>query len=100
MDSIEGFVSGMTLDDLVGDDKTSSAVLRKFEVIGEAAKNISDDIRNAHPDVPWKEMAGMRDKLIHFYFGVDYHLVWKAMKERFPILRSVLSEVLKSLGEP
>jgi uncharacterized protein with HEPN domain len=99
MDSIEAFVSGMSLDDIVGDDKTSSAVLRKFEVIGEAAKNVPDDIRNAYPDIPWKEMAGMRDKLIHFYFGVDYRLVWTAMKDRFPILKPALKNVLKSLDE-
>lgn len=99
MDSIEAFVSGMTLDDMVGDDKTSSAVLRKFEVMGEAAKNVPDDIRNAHPDIPWKEMAGMRDRLIHFYFGVDYRLVWTAIEERFPILKQALKNVLKSLDE-
>ncbi|MCX6842072.1 MAG: DUF86 domain-containing protein [candidate division WOR-3 bacterium] len=99
MDSIEAFVSGMTLDDLVGDDKTASAVLRKFEVIGEAAKNVPDDVRNAYPDIPWREMAGMRDRLIHFYFGVDYRLVWTAIRERLPVLKPALRGVLRSLDE-
>lgn len=99
MDSIEAFVAGMTLDELAGDDKTSSAVLRKFEVIGEAAKNVPDDIKEAHPDIPWKEMAGMRDKLIHFYFGVDHRLVWTAIKERIPNLKPAIREVLQSLAE-
>lgn len=64
--AIEEFVTGMNFQDFVDDDKTSSAVIKKFEIIGEAAKNIPEDIRARTPDIPWKEMAGMRDKLIHF----------------------------------
>ncbi len=65
--AIENFVEGMDFEDFVEDDKTSSAVIRKFEIIGEAAKNIPEEIRNRYPDLPWKEMAGFRDRLIHFY---------------------------------
>lgn len=73
--SIERFVEGMNYDDFIKDDKTSSAVIRKFEVIGEATKNIPDSIRTQYPAVPWQEMAGMRDRLIPFYFGVEYRLI-------------------------
>ncbi len=73
--SIEEFVAGMDLEMFQTDDKTRSAVVRKLEVIGEAAKQIPEEMRQKYPAVPWKEMAGMRDKLIHFYFGVDYPLV-------------------------
>lgn len=72
LDSIEQFVAGMDLEAFRADDKTTSAVMRKLEIIGEATKQIPDEIRRNHPDIPWKEMGGMRDKLIHFYFGVDY----------------------------
>ncbi len=82
LESIEKFIQEMNFEEFKKDDKTSSAVIRKFEIIGEAAKNISEGLKQKYPRVPWKEMAGMRDKLIHFYFGVDYKLVWMTIKER------------------
>ncbi|MBL8098018.1 MAG: DUF86 domain-containing protein, partial [Anaerolineales bacterium] len=72
IESIESFIVGMNLDTFQIDDKTNSAVMRKLEIIGEAVKQIPDEMRQEYSQIPWKEMAGMRDKLIHFYFGVDY----------------------------
>lgn len=95
MDSIEQFVAGMDLETFRADDKTTSAVMRKLEIIGEASKRIPDAMRRDHPEVPWKEMAGMRDKLIHFYFGVDYGLVWKAIKERLPRIQTELRKMVE-----
>jgi len=95
IDSIEEFVAGMDLETFQGDDKSSSAVMRKLEIIGEATKQIPDEIREKHANIPWKEMAGMRDKLIHFYFGIDYQLVWKAIKERLPQIRPEIQIILK-----
>lgn len=75
MESIEEFVKGMDFDKFKKDDKTCSAVIRKFEIIGEAAKRVPQDIKEKYTQIPWKEMSGMRDRLIHFYFGIDYKLV-------------------------
>ena len=95
IESIEKFVEGMDFEEFKRDDKTSSAVIRKFEIIGEATKNIPDEIRQQYPQIPWKEMAGMRDRLIHFYFGVDYKLVWETIKERMPEVKPLFRKVME-----
>jgi uncharacterized protein with HEPN domain len=97
MKSIEEFVEGLSLDEVKEDDKTSSAVIRKFEIIGEATRHVPEDLKEKYPDIPWKRMAGMRDRLIHAYFGVDYRLVWEAIKIDIPKLRPRLEEVLADL---
>jgi uncharacterized protein with HEPN domain len=63
--------------------------------MGEVVKQIPDEIRQKHPQVPWKEMAGMRDKLIHFYFGIDYYLVWRENTERLPRVKQEIEKVLQ-----
>ena len=98
MESIENFVEGMKFIQFKSDDKTSSAVVRKFEIIGEATKHVPDDIRQKYPLIPWKEMAGMRDRLIHFYFGIDYQLVWKAIKERIPEVEPQIRKILDDIS--
>lgn len=95
--AIEQFVEGISFDEFKTDDKTSSAVIRKFEIIGEAAKHIPEEIRNKYPLIPWKEMAGLRDRLIHFYFGIKYELVWYTIKDVIPQVKPAIQEILKSL---
>lgn len=99
MSDAEDFITGMSYERFANDKKTLNAVLRSIEVIGEAVKNIPDDIRNLYEDVPWKEMAGMRDKVIHFYFGVDKEIIWVVVKERIPVLKPVISRVLREIED-
>ena len=96
IEKIEEFVQGMTLTEFRKDDKTSSAVIRKFEIIGEASKHIPVEVRKNFSEIPWKEMAGMRDRLIHFYMGVDYELVWDTIDSKLPPIKNILAKVIKS----
>ncbi len=93
MESIERFVGTMSFEEFQADDKTASAVIRKFEIIGKASRNVPEVVRVQHPEVPWKEMAGMRDRLIHAYFGVDYQLVWTTIKSRLPAVKNEIRKI-------
>jgi len=99
IDSIEQFIEGMKYEDFIKDDKTTSAVIRKFEIIGEASKNIPANFKKKHSDIPWKEMAGFRDKLIHFYFGIKYELVWETIKLKLPALKIRLAKIMSELNQ-
>lgn len=90
---IEQFVEEMELEDFKKDIKTSDAVIKRFENIGEATKNVPEEIKAGYPEIPWKEMAGMRDKLVHFYFGVNLH----REKISFAVYIVVDFSLLKSL---
>jgi uncharacterized protein with HEPN domain len=79
----------------LGDLKTRDAVIRNLEVIGEASKNIKDDFREQFQEVPWKEMSGVRDKLIHHYFGVNFEVVWTIIQDELPGLKNNLNTILK-----
>ncbi|MCP5053704.1 MAG: DUF86 domain-containing protein [bacterium] len=97
INKIEEFVNGMDFDEFLNDDKTSSAVIRKLEIIGEAVKQLPDQIKKNNTEIPWKEMAGMRDKLIHWYFGVDYEVVWNVVTEELPQLKGLLNEIFDNI---
>ncbi len=94
---IEQFVAGMDVEDFKKDIKTSDAVIKRFENIGEAAKNISDEVKSKYTEIPWKEMTGMRDKLVHFYFGVKHEMVWAAIKNRLPSIKPLLIKMSDEL---
>lgn len=83
------FVADISYDEFTQDDKTVFAVIRALEVIGEAVKNIPQEYKRKYPELPWKDMAGMRDKLIHEYHSVMLHVVWDTVKEEIPPLQPV-----------
>jgi uncharacterized protein with HEPN domain len=92
-EDILSFTKGMSYSEFVDDRKTVNAVIRSLEVIGEATKNLPLSFRDAHPDIPWKQMAGMRDKLIHAYFGVDKQMVWQAIEKHIPNIFSLIKNL-------
>lgn len=99
MNKAMNFVKDISYEELIKDDKTVFAVIRALEIIGEAIKNIPEDFRKRYPEVPWKDMAGMRDKVIHEYFGVKLNIVWKTVKERIPLLKPLFEKILRELEE-
>lgn len=91
---IAEYTNGMTKDRFLEDRKTQDAVIRNLEVIGEIVKRIPDDFRSDNAHIPWKKIAGMRDKLIHDYLGVDILAVWLVTQRSLPELHSEISDIL------
>lgn len=94
---IREFVEGMDLEAFIVDRKTNKAVIRSLEVIGGAVNKIPDDIRNRYPDTPWQEMTGMRNHLVHEYFGVDLSIVWRTIEEDLKPLEADISKINSDL---
>lgn len=94
INAIEEFIKGYSYGDFANEQKTNYAVIRAIEIIGEATKNIPKSFRSKYTEVPWVEMAGMRDKLIHNYFGVDMEVLWLTATENVPLLKVLISRVI------
>lgn len=97
MQYIKKFVGKMNRKEFLADEKTMSAVAFKIENIGEASKNIPKEIKAKYNDIPWTEMARMRDKITHFYFGIDYKVVWSVVKKELPAIEPAITKVLGDL---
>jgi uncharacterized protein with HEPN domain len=93
---IRRYLRGIGYRRFLADTKTQDAIVRNLEIIGEAAKSISSDFKKTHPDVDWRGMAGMRDGLIHQYFGVNLDIVWSVLQDKLPGLRVQIEAILKA----
>lgn len=97
MERAEKHIKNFQLEQFLKDDKACDAVIRCIEVIGEATKNIPEEIRIRYPSIQWRDLAGMRDKIIHSYFTVDFETVWLVVKDDIPRLKPKLKKVLEDL---
>jgi uncharacterized protein with HEPN domain len=92
---IEVFIAKVNETEFYKNKEKRYAVVRALEIIGEAAKNLSRELRAKHKEIPWKEIAGLRDKLIHFYFGIKWELVWETVINKIPELKNQLLKILE-----
>lgn len=89
----------LSLDEFLESEMYTRAFSRSFEIIGEAVKNLSEDFRNKHSDIEWKKLAGMRDKIIHNYFSVDYEILWDAVINKLPFMKENIQKIIQHGGK-
>lgn len=94
---ILSYTHGMSYDDFITDDKTIDAVVRNFEIIGEAANRVPEDFKSIHPEIEWRRMTGLRNRIIHEYFGVNYATLWKIKEENVAELADFIQQAIDSL---
>ncbi len=95
IEKIQTYTASMSKEEFETNEMVQDAVIRNFEIIGEATKKVSDNLKTSYFEIPWKLMAGMRDKLIHDYLGVDIEMVWLTIQDDVPQLKRLLSEIKK-----
>jgi uncharacterized protein with HEPN domain len=93
LDRIDSYTRGMSYEEFAADEKTVNAVIFNFLVIGEAVKHLPPTLTDNHPEIPWRQIAGMRDKLTHAYFSIDYELVWKTITVVLPQFRAEIQKI-------
>jgi len=96
-DKIHKYVYNLDYDDFINDDKTIDAVIRNFEIIGEAANNLSIEIVNIQSNIQWRQIVGLRNRLIHNYFGVDYQIIWQVIQNNLTNFKEQIGNLLIEL---
>jgi len=94
VDAIRSYVEDMNYDDFIGDRKTYNAVIREFEIIGEAAKHLPSDLLSKYNEVEWRDIKDFRNLLIHEYFGVDLEIVWNTVCYDIPLLKRLIEKII------
>ena len=92
---ITGYIAEMSYEEFLADFRTQDAVVRNLEIIGEAVKHITKGLKKERNEIEWKEIAGMRDRIIHHYFGIQWEIVWSVIKDKIPQLKAKIEEILK-----
>lgn len=98
INAINDYISSMTFDEFINDRKTYMAVIREFEIIGEAVKNLPDSIKTKYQNIEWRDIVDFRNLLIHQYFGVDLEIVWKTIHEDLPPLKHAIEDIEKNIS--
>ena len=96
---IISYMAGLTYEQFLEDSKTQDAVIRNLQVIGEAAKKLSQTLYKTYPHLPWKQMAGMRDRIVHEYFGIKYDIVWTVANQELPVLLPEIEAIRTQQGD-
>ncbi|MFH1504219.1 MAG: DUF86 domain-containing protein [Candidatus Omnitrophota bacterium] len=99
MNKIEEYIKELSYEDFAEKEMVEDAVIRKIEIIGEAAKNVPENIKAKYKNIPWKKMAGLRDITIHEYFGVDLDIVWEIITKNIPETKADIQEVLEDMRD-
>ncbi len=97
--AIQEFVKGLSFEKFCNDRKTYSAVIREFEIVGEAVGKLTDELQREYPDVEWQDIKDFRNLLIHEYFGVDLEIVWKIIQDDLPVLIDAVRKILRRESE-
>ncbi|MBS4028590.1 MAG: DUF86 domain-containing protein [Ignavibacteriales bacterium] len=97
LEKIERYTERMSFTDFLNDDKTKDSVVRNLEVIGEATKNIPDVLKERYATIPWDDIAGMRNKIAHEYFGINYDVVWHTLKDDLPDFGLQIAQIIREV---
>jgi uncharacterized protein with HEPN domain len=92
------YTEGMNFENFVADDRTFDAVIRNLQIIGEAVKNIPDDVRELNPEMEWRKIAGLRDILAHAYFQIEDEIIWDVVQNKVPSLLGIVSQLLEGMS--